>query len=118
MGLLLLILCNSHVFRRGEAGRTLEGTDEATARTESNALRDGLDGEVAIALEVVDALAGLLDAALAQQDTDWLLGHGGCGAGRIFQVAELYFHAGIRLKQRHGTDHRLQLRRTEAGAYP
>ena len=58
------------VFRGRESCGAFEGADESSARAEAHALRDGLDGEVAVSLKVVDAVAGLLDSALAEQDAE------------------------------------------------
>lgn len=67
--LVFLILGDSHILRRSKAGRALKSPDEPTAGTESHALRNRLDSEIAITLKVIDALAGFLDAALTQQNT-------------------------------------------------
>ena len=52
-----------------------------------------------------------------EQDPARVLLHRSCGIRCVFQAAELLLHAGLRAEQRHGADHRIQLRCTQKGPY-
>ena len=68
-----LFSCHALVLRRRQSGDALERGHKRRSGLETDALADGLDGIVAIVLQVTHALAGFLDAVGVQEVVEVLL---------------------------------------------